>query len=49
MVYDNPLAFFRQSVRWRAWPAEWAEPRRIAPESPAAKTGVQAVRLTAAR
>jgi hypothetical protein len=24
-VYDNPLAFFRQSVRWQAWPEESAK------------------------
>jgi hypothetical protein len=22
LVYDNPLAFWRQSVRWEEWPVE---------------------------
>jgi predicted metal-dependent TIM-barrel fold hydrolase len=25
VVYDNPLAFFRQSNRWEGWPAEGEE------------------------
>jgi len=26
LVYDNPLAFWRQSNRWQEWPAETAKP-----------------------
>ncbi|HMF19685.1 MAG TPA: hypothetical protein VKE98_20940, partial [Gemmataceae bacterium] len=37
VVYENPLAFFRQSVRWQEWPREEEEQltqrRKVAKEA----------------
>jgi hypothetical protein len=41
VVYDNPLAFFRQCSRWQEWPApSAAEPQRRAAKPEAAAVAV---------
>jgi predicted metal-dependent TIM-barrel fold hydrolase len=45
VVYDNPLAFFRQSARWEAWPAEASANGRLS--TPA--SGTKQARLSGAR
>jgi hypothetical protein len=43
VVYDNPLAFFRQCARWQPWEesssTEQAEPKAAARRTPAAARG----------
>jgi uncharacterized protein len=43
VVYDNPLAFFRQSVRWQGWPGENAEPRQTVTAAPGIRAGAATV------
>src|SRR5436309_8732517 len=47
IVYENPLAFWRQSNNWKDWPAEKSEPPTAADE-PQSKNGPAAARPRAA-